>query len=188
MAKPARWSEVYRVDADEVSTISGEQCPLHEVRAWFSATPDNELFEIEGDLPLLPGIHGLVRHQLPEPERVTEAELRKGRSLVLVTHGPCALPWRDARHFSTQLLNVGQEAFTVTSFSAYARQRPGIYWTTMRFSATQFRAWYDLGIEEWIAPGARVWDPANYSDRATLWAYRCETRGGLNFVTGEVSA
>jgi len=187
VSQPIRWSEVFRVDSEGIATVSGEHCRLDEVQAWFAACSNDDLLEMEGRLQLPPGIHGLTVRRLPTPERVAKADLVKRAAHLRVTHGPCALPWRDPRHFSTELLNVGREDIRVTAFGAYSRLRPGNWASsTAPFSSLQFRSWYDVGLEEWIPPNGRAWDPANWSDRGMLWAYRFETRSGGRFVAGEV--
>lgn len=186
-ANPVRWSEVYRIDADGISTMSGEHYRPGEVLAWMAASPENVIFEAEGDLKPLPGMSALEHQALPVPDRVTDAELKLGRALVKVTHGPCGLPWRSEKHFSTTLENIGATGVRVVSFAAYAAQlRPGAWSTPTHFLPAQFRAWYDVGLEEWIEPGGRVCDPGNWSDRGLLWGYRLETREGERFVSGAV--
>ncbi|MCC6738303.1 MAG: hypothetical protein IT452_04605 [Planctomycetia bacterium] len=187
LLKPARWSEVFRVDESGVATVDGDQGSLADVRAWSAAYRNDEIFELEGILPPVPGLVGLSRTKLDSPDTITEADLRRGRRRIVVSHGPCALPWRDGGHFSTRVQNVGTEPIRITGFAPYGRLNSGQIMTPFRFSASQFRAWYDLGMEEWIPPGKGAWDPANYSGPGILWAYRGVTREGEPFVSGEVS-
>lgn len=187
VASPVKWSEVFRVESGEIATVTGESCRLDDVRFWLSAYRNGEVFECEGDLPAVPGIHGLEKPKLPAPETIRESDVRMGMQWAVVAHGPCPLPWRGPHHFATQVLNVSSEPIRITGFAPYAWIKSMGIVTTIRFTAAQFRAWYDLGAEEWIAPGARAWDLANYSDPGLLWAYHGETRSGVKFVTGAIA-
>lgn len=191
LAAPTEWAKVVKVDDDTIDIETLGTRNLSEVGTFFVAYPNGQLIDVETcGLHLPKGTTGLWGASSNETNDVLhDGDLAVGKKRVRIEYGECAARPNDPEHYSTTLTNLTDQRIKVLRFAGYHRYEDDWKLATVTrkfYSAEEFREWYGLGKEEWIAPGKSVADPNNYGGRPVLWAYYCKTESGETFIAGDV--
>jgi len=177
--------------SDEAATVEGHgDIPLGQVIAFIVAYPNGQMidFELVGLLPPR-GMTGLTRGRRQNHHVLQPAELEAGTQFIEVKHGRSASKPKERGHYSTTLTNICGQRVRVLRFAGYTRTPEGWTLNTVTggfYSAQEFREWYGLGENEWLAPRESACDPNNYGGPPVLWAYFCQTEDGKDFIAGGV--
>jgi hypothetical protein len=181
-APAPRWYEVLGVERDRLKLDNGQAMAVSQTTAFVATYPSGEILLTSTPTPktLPKGAFFVRRATGRRTDTLTDADVSATSSCIAVAFGPRRSTPTRGDVYATKVTNRCAHPVRVTQFGAYSRI--GGVWKLNTiadgfFTGQQFREWYGVPGDGWLAPGASATDPENYGPGA-LWVYFFETRDG----------